>query len=296
MQRIFLFLIIFQLCLFCIGQEQNPDALPEKQPVTRTEKSDFYKLGNKRIALKTIQYGMNNDIVMINLHDDEITGLQAAKSVLEITGGIIMTLENNGERLVKFTTNGRTFTFDPNRIFSKTGVRTTLRKHNKHYREKAAKEVNDLAKFLLARMPSSKMLIALHNNDHKGLSILSYIKNGELQNDALLVNRNETHDIDNFFLTTDKKIFRMLRADGYNVVLQHNKQAKDDGSLSVYYGRRNKKYINIEAESGKISEQKQMIESVIRIIEHSYKRIKKRDCANCHSTQSPALWVLKLSS
>lgn len=121
--------------------------------------------------------------------------------------------------------------------------------------------------FLLGRIPRHAFaVIALHNNDDAGLSVLTYMKGGDDEKDAAAVHKSDIHDPDNFFLTTDKTFFRQLRSAGYNAILQDNK-AEDDGSLSVYYGRRNKRYINIEAETGNVKEQKEMIGMAVSLIQ-----------------------------
>jgi hypothetical protein len=90
------------------------------------------------------------------------------------------------------------------------------------------------------------------------------MKGGFHEKDAVAVNKNDSQDPDNFFFTTDRRLSRSLSAAGYNVVFQNNKKATDDGSLSIYYGRRSKSYINIEAENGMLQLQERMIESVVR--------------------------------
>jgi hypothetical protein len=234
----------------------------------------FYPLGHKQIALKITAYGSRKDIVMINLHDDETTGVNAAKSVLEKTGGILLSIENKGQRYITFTQRGKTFRFDPNRIFTRSGIKATLLEQNKYSTKSAIKAIHGFARFLLSKVPRiSHVLIALHNNNDHGLSIFTYIGGGDYEKDAAAVNRSDIYDPDNFFLTTDKRLFQLLRSAGYNAVLQNNKKAKDDGSLSIYYGRRNKRYVNIEAEKERMKEQKEMIEMIISFIQAPYARI-----------------------
>lgn len=211
---------------------------------------------------------------MINLHDDETTGVNAAKSVLEKTGGILLSIENKGERYITFTQRGKTFRFDPNRIFTRSGIRATLLEQNKYSTKSVIRTIHGFARFLLSKVPrNAYVLIALHNNNDHGLSILTYIRGGDYEKDAAAVNKSNIYDPDNFFLTTDNKLFKWLRSAGYNAVLQNNKKAKDDGSLSVYYGRKNKRYVNIEAEMEHMKEQKEMIETIISFIQKSYTRL-----------------------
>lgn len=265
MRKIVLLIIILHMLYTVIGQQADSLIAPviDKQDIR--ERTYFYTLGDKRIALKKIEYGSKKDIVMISLHDDETTSVKAAEEVLKKTGGILIKIENKGERYITFTKNKKRTRFDPNRIFTAAGIKATLREQNKRSREASFGAVHGFARFCLSKFPPAPAYIALHNNDDNGLSVFTYLK-GKLEKDASAVHQNDSHDPNNFFLTTDRKFFRLLRASGYNVVLQHNKRARDDGSLSIYYGRKNKRYINIEALEGKVDEQKQMIETVAGII------------------------------
>ena len=53
--------------------------------------------------------------------------LAGAKKVLETNGGTLIRLENLKQRNMRFKLNGNFFAFDPNRIFSRTGIIQTLR-------------------------------------------------------------------------------------------------------------------------------------------------------------------------
>jgi hypothetical protein len=54
-------------------------------------------------------------------------------------------------------------------------------------------------------------------------------------------------------------LYNKIRGYRYNVILQNNATAYDDGSLSIYFGRKNKSYVNVEAEHGKSDEQLKML-------------------------------------
>jgi hypothetical protein len=55
-----------------------------------------------------------------------------------------------------------------------------------------------------------------------------------------------------------------LKFHGFNVVRQNSKKAKDDGSLSIYYGQKGKTYVNVEAENGSIPEQTRMLQILLK--------------------------------
>jgi hypothetical protein len=238
---------------------------------TAQEKIYHYILGNTQVAVQVAVYGDRRNVVMLNLHDDEITSVEAARNVLQTTGGILVNINNNYERLVSFTLKGKTWQFDPNRIFTRNGIITDMVKQNKSCNMAAVKAIEGFAKFLLSKIPKTSTLIALHNNDHQNFSIGSYLEDDRHKKDVQAVHASEYHDEDNFFLTTDRKLFQSLRESGYNVILQH-KKASDDGSLSVYFGRRNKSYVNVEAEAGKVKDQEQMIGRVVSWINKSVSR------------------------
>ena len=237
---------------------------------TAQEKIYHYILGSTQVAVQVSVYGDRRNVVMLNLHDDEITSVAAARNVLQTTGGTLVNINNNYERLVSFTMKGKTWQFDPNRMFTRNGIISDMLKQNRSCNMAAVKAIEGFAKFLLTKIPKTSTLIALHNNDHQNFSIESYLDDSR-KKDVQAVHASEYHDEDNFFLTTDRKLFQSLRESGYNVILQH-KKAADDGSLSVYFGRRNKSYVNVEAEAGKLKDQEQMIGRVVSWINKSVSR------------------------
>lgn len=245
-------------------------AVSDNSKFTAQEKVYHYILGNTQVGVLVAVYGDRRNVVMLNLHDDEVTSMAAARNVLQTTGGILVNINNNYERLVSFTMKGKTWQFDPNRIFTRNGIISDMVKQNKSCNMAAVKAIEGFAKFLLSKIPKTSTLIALHNNDHQNFSIESYLEVSR-KKDVQAIHASEYHDEDNFFLTTDRKLFQSLRESGYNVILQH-KKAADDGSLSVYFGRRNKSYVNVEAEIGKVKDQEQMIGRVVSWINKSVSR------------------------
>src|SRR6185503_105687 len=90
------------------------------------EKTIFYNLAGNTIPIKVQQFGERTDIVFINLHDDEITSVDAAKKILEEHGGMLIEIENNAQRNIRFRLGQYTYKVDPNRIFSKEGIKKCL--------------------------------------------------------------------------------------------------------------------------------------------------------------------------
>ena len=229
------------------------------------KKNYSYHLGDSLVKLVTLQYGKRSDIVMLNLHDDEATSVQAAQTVLEETGGLLIRINNDSNRLLNFSINGKLYRFDPNRMFSIAGIKASLEKHSQ-VNNIAINAIRGFATFVLHKIPAvSPTLIALHNNDADRLTISSYMPGNDFGPDVSQVAAAAGTDPDNFLYTTDARVFRHLK-DSFNIASQHNKNAKDDGSLSVYYGRRKKSYVNVEAEHGQLEEQVKMIRAVVALV------------------------------
>jgi hypothetical protein len=111
-------------------------------------------------------------------------------------------------------------------------------------------------------LQSAKLIVALHNNTPGALSILSYKKGGSECGATREVYDAPGKDPDDFFLVTESAHYEGLKKRGFNVVLQ-KAQAPDDGSLSVYCGRKGMAYINVEAGFGAATVQREMIQAVL---------------------------------
>jgi hypothetical protein len=250
-------LVCFLVPVFCFSQPGSPAYIPK-------ETTHYFNWGNVSTTIVSSQYGKRKDIVLINLHSDEITSVEAAKSILSETGGLLIQIENDTTRLISFEKNGKEFQFDPNRIFTSKGLLQNLEKLNNGSSRSATRSIENFGKLILRLIPKTAgTIIALHNNNDEGYSIESYKPGGDYAGDVLKIHINPAFDTDNFFLTTNNEVFIKLRAAGYNVVLQNNKKATDDGSLSIYYGRRKKNYVNVEAEHDQLENQTKMLQDLI---------------------------------
>ena len=104
------------------------------------------------------------------------------------------------------------------------------------------------------------VVVTLHNNTEGTYSAKSYAEGGEYEEDAADVFIVEGSDPDDFFFVTDRGIFEKLKAGGFNVVLQDNDRATDDGSLSVFCGQHDIPYVNVEAQRGHLEAQIRMLD------------------------------------
>lgn len=137
------FLILPLLCIFLSPDDNTTTAtVTGRDKFAGSERTFSYTLGNKSVTLKRIAYGRSKNIVMINLHSDETTGIEAAISVLERTGGTLLSIENNYQRNITFSQRGRTYKFDPNRIFTKKGIKATLLEQNQHSTNSAISSIH----------------------------------------------------------------------------------------------------------------------------------------------------------
>jgi hypothetical protein len=225
------------------------------------------RLGETEIAVATMEKP-GCQYVYVNLHDDENTSALAGQDVLKRSGGRLVELRHTGQRLVAFAVQGKDYRFDPNRIFTQAGVRATLEKQSR-YAEDAARGVSRFAEELLKlyRIDGADAVIALHNNTQGMYSARSYAGGGALAHDAEDVFIRDGSDPDDFFFVTERAVFDALNRRGYNVVLQDNARVTDDGSLSVYCGKANVRYVNVEAEQGKLAVQTRMIVDLKSILD-----------------------------
>jgi hypothetical protein len=228
------------------------------RPFTPKIITNDYKLGDRVVQLKTYQYGSTKGIVCVNLHDDEETSITSAMKLLEREAGVLIKIENNKTRNIKFRLEGKYYTFDPNRMFSREGIVQTLAMFGR-VTPKAIDEVDKFARFVLQLIPESSCIIALHNNTNGKFSISSYLPGNIREKDAKLLFINPEEDPDDIFLTTDSLLFMRFSEDRYNTILQDNENVKKDGSLSVYCGERNIRYVNCETEHGRYIQYQQMI-------------------------------------
>jgi hypothetical protein len=258
MQRAFL--IFAAIFYFIQGCTQPARFSPETTTI-------YYKLGERVLPIQVMRYGTVKNIVCINLHDNEFTSVAAAQKVLQSHGGTLVRIENSNQRLIRFRYQDADHIFDPNRIFSRTGIEETLN-DNGHSSPGAVREIEKLAARLLELTENADCIIALHNNADKGYSVKSYLPGNERSGDAKAVYAAPQQDADDIAFTTDSLLYAGMKNHGFNSIWQDNKNATEDGSLSVYCGKNNQRYINIETEHGKRGKYVKMLETLFKIIDN----------------------------
>ncbi|HEY0060109.1 MAG TPA: hypothetical protein VGB56_13320 [Flavisolibacter sp.] len=235
-------------------------ARPGSRPAADTEVL-AYKLGSTAVELQRITFEGPTPLSIVHLHDNEATARMAAETMLATSGGVLLTLKNAERRLLPFRHRGTNYLADPNRIFTLVGRRSTLKVLSR-YNKAAAVELLRFANFFVHHIAPAETVVGVHNNTEANYSVLSYRRGGSFSGDAKETHINGSRDPDDFYITTDDSLFQQLKRKDYNVVLQDNARADDDGSLSIYYGRKSKSYINVEAEHGHLAEQVLMLQEL----------------------------------
>ncbi len=282
------FNLFFSLAVTVFGSKNPEGNAPISNPAafSPSEKIITHRLGDRNISIKVIQYGESMNTCCINVHDDEATAVEAARSILEKRGGVLIKIENNAKRNINFPFKGLVYTFDPNRIFSRKGIMLTLKTKGK-INPLAINEVEKFATQLLKLIPDSiSCLIALHNNTNNDFSVRTYLPGGARQHDASQVYADEWQDIDDIALTTDQDIYSKMASFGYNSILQDNVNVFRDGSLSVYYGEQNRRYINIETQHGKTGQYREMLKKLLSILDDEKKMVASLPVADTDQTAS----------
>ena len=202
-------------------------------------------------------------MVFVNLHDDEVTSVDAAKRILEADGGMLIEIENSSQRNIRFKLGRQFYKIDPNRMFSKEGIKKSLKQFGISS-SKAIDEVEKLGQRIVQLIPGeAKCIIALHNNTPDQFSALEYAPGNRRAVDSKKVYINAEQDADDFFLTTDNHLYEKLADSGFNTILQDNKRCTDDGSLSVYCGKKDIRYVNCETEHGKTEQYFEMMKALL---------------------------------
>jgi hypothetical protein len=236
------------------------------------------KLGNTLIQWLQFCSHPSPGISWVHVHENETTSVAATRALIDSLGkGCLVSWRHSPDslqpqRYVSYQLGKQQFKFDPNRIYTPEGLKKTLQANGAYSKPGFTAAQRVARQFISKYVDGNRLVVALHNNsDGGGLHIKSYLPGGEYANDAAEVFVNEAEDIDDFFYTTDRRIFDFLKARGFNILLQNNASVTNDGSLSVYCGYQQMAYLNIEAQQGHLQEQKRMMLAVFDMIETLFK-------------------------
>lgn len=230
------------------------------------------KILDKPIQIKLEQYGTTTPWTFIHLHDSEPSSLEATRKILPITGGQLIKIVNKGQRNLSFTHRKKQWKIDPNRIFSDTGIHQNLLELQKWQKDgKMVASIQTFGTNLLNLIPKkTNCLISLHNNTDGNFSILDYLPDGIRAGDAKKVFVDSLQDPDDLVLCTDSLVYEHMSAGCYNVIWQDPETVRKDGSLSVYCGLRNIRYVNIETQHGSVDQYRRMLQHLMLLLTKSH--------------------------
>lgn len=210
-------------------------------------------------------------IVWVHVHDNEETARQAALLTLnQIKQGCLVDFRHDGSREISIQTAEVSYHFDPNRIFTESGRNNALKCRRGNCagaREELGQEVRS---FLDQYLIHAKLIVALHNNHPRGLSIRNYVPGGSMAQAISQVSVSPDKDPHDFFYVTSRQAFDFLSGRNFNVVLQNNQDVHDDGSLSVWAARQQIDYINAEGRTGNLISQMAMLSAVQAYMQQYY--------------------------
>lgn len=253
-----------------------------------------FTLGETEVKINVYENEGSNVTFFSPHHNEQIARL-LAREFVDKNGGRLVEIESFDDkgkpsRYVKFTANGKTFSLDPNRIFTDNGrtcdsLPAEIDLLVKEFAEKLLKVMFADGKGL---RDGEKFIVAVHNNtdvDSKeesakpnDLTALAFVKTAghgafESQAEGAFLSNME-FDTDNFIFLSSAKYLGFFVEKSFNVVVQKS-SAKlrtqgcnvDDGSLSVYSAQNNIQYICLEADgvNGNFR-QRQMFEAVYALL------------------------------
>jgi hypothetical protein len=243
-----------------VAQERSKESIPA------TVSGFEIPLGDERVAFFVEGDPSVNGPLVISLHRNESTAFPIVRELLAARPGRFIGIRTPGDRRLNLKGGSRAFSIDPNRIFSRAGIEADLRKFS-FFKEEIAHGIETFASEYVkqAGLAPGRVVIAVHNNTDGGYSLDSYLKGGAEEAAAAEVHRVEAIDPDDFVLVTHPRHFAALKEAGFNVILQDNAGAPDDGSLSVYCGKQGIDYFNVEAEFGNRDEQARMLRAAFAL-------------------------------
>ncbi|MBA5248538.1 MAG: LD-carboxypeptidase [Gammaproteobacteria bacterium] len=235
--------------------------------LSHTTTNEIFLIGDTPITIEIIQSDKSGAL-FFHPHEDEKTAYEQTKKIIHQYGGKLVSIKQHGKRLLEITHQGNLYRVDPNRIFSKQGIKDSLTKYGK-FNADVAKSVQDFAD-RVSSLVIAKLVIAVHNNYDKNYNISSYKNSDEVK----CYYQNPKQGTGEFFYTTDERFFNFAKVAGYNVVLQSNK-IKNDGSFSVYAALQGVQYVNLEVKRGDDSLEVEMLAFLSRYFANQYQDLPK---------------------
>lgn len=212
------------------------------------------------------------------IHGDEETAPLATEEHLKRHPGVMIQLINPRKRWVTFKLPKLPYTydFDPNRIFTRTGIERNVRALNRRTRrgrfprlfEEVEKFRDQLLKLILGSRPPDLAVIAVHNNStspRSDFSFETFVNSRGYFPGVEAMQYRRSQSPFNLFIVTEAAVYDELAQRGLNAVLENAELAHDDGSLSVFCGREKIRYANVETRQGELARQIEMLDTVREI-------------------------------
>ncbi|MFC1522812.1 hypothetical protein ACFL6Y_10430 [Elusimicrobiota bacterium] len=229
-------------------------------------------LGDDAITVRVLQEpdNISNPIVYFVPRNGDDTASKAARDTVRKLGGRLVELIYPNTSFVPFAINNVKYTFNPGMIFTEQGLRKTLNTSN----EGALGDVQTLAQMLFEGeefLAGAKAIVEVRNNRNKGFGILTHEIGNLHGKNTKSYYANTNWDEDDFLYVNNEEIFYYFMKKGINVVLQDNNKVQDNGSLAARCKKscagKHVPYIKVEAQTGNIEPQKELLESVAEYLE-----------------------------
>jgi len=201
---------------------------------------------------RIVRKGRSNRRFLL-IHGNEETARAVLTRFMETEQGVAYLIEGHTRNVP--IEDGE---IDPNRMFSRAGAEVSLKDLNRGWTQQQvdrALRLLDHGREHLFRAlvpPVQGRICALHNNSEQ-YSVMDEVP---ISDSVSLPEPGNPHA---FFLCTEPADFAILSKSRYNVVLQHDKPATDDGSLSHLAARRGVRYLNLEVRLGDADRQMEML-------------------------------------
>lgn len=263
-------LLVFVLFFSMQAFAQHPPVFEGIQTDTA-----YIQINNFKVNLVKYSYRTPN-INFLVIHDNEDTGVKAAFEYIQFSGGTLIDPQYGGVRNYSFKYGPEQFQIDPNSIYTEAGIRRGLAKYGS-VNEDVVQELLKASRVILNSYCATKppYIFTLHNNTDGSFGIASYLKGYELEATADSLYINFQMDPDDLILVTEPELFKLLKRENVNTILQ-SRNAPDDGSLSIYAMQNQIPYINVEVQHGHQYEHLRLIEIAIKVLRELYPSIDTR--------------------
>lgn len=270
--------ILSLLLIFAVG------AMAATQKTTQR-----FSLGETEVKVNLYENSGSN-ITFFSPHHNEQIARNLAREFVDKNGGRLIEIESfdsqgKPSRYINFKLNGKTFSLDPNRIYTANGrscdsLPSEIDLLVKDFADKVLKMifVNEKEQFIVAVHNNTDVDSKDEHAKESDLTALAFVKtagHGAFQSQAEgAFLSNLENDSDNFIFLSSAKYLGFFVEKSFNVVVQKsaNKLRStgcnvDDGSLSVFTAQNNIQYICLEADgTNGTFRQRQMFEAVYALL------------------------------